>query len=351
VDKAYTIHANRIAVGIMMLALLLSGVSSAETITVNASGSADYTSIQDAVDAANNGDTITVSPGTYYENVFVNKSVNLVGAGADVTTIHASDPDTHVLYIRTDGVNISGFTITGGTGGTHPLDSAGIFLSITNNTTIFDNNISNNFYGIFIFSGLNNNLTRNFVISNYYGIFLMFSSNNTIYNNLFNNHNNFGSSGNNIWNTTKQSGTNIAGGQYLGGNFWADLLGTGYSQTCADDDLDGVCDYGYALSPGNMDYLPLTIQLGYINGSVFGDGNEIFGAIISTNTGVSVTTDMSGLYSILVPAGTYNLTATKDPEYLMNNSVFVTSIPGTTVEQDIELVKKPTGNITGKVTS
>lgn len=179
----------------------------------------------------------------------------------------------------------------------------------------------------------------------------MLSSNNTIYDNFFNNHNNFRNSGNNTWNTSKQAGTNIAGWQNLGGNFWADLSGAGFSLTCADDDLDGICDYSYALSSGNIDYLPLTIPRGFINGSVFGGGNEISGAIISTNTGVSVTTDISGLFSILVPAGAYNLTATMDPEYLSNNSVYVTVNPGMTVEQDIELIKKPTGNITGSVTS
>jgi len=346
----YDAHAFKIAVGIMILALLLAGTAGAVTITVNASGNANYTTIQDAVNAANNGDTIMVDSGTYYENVLVNKSVTLVGAGEEVTTIQAFDPGNHVFYVTSDEVNISGFTVTGATSGYHPVFSAGIFLW-ANNTRIFDNNISNNLYGIYIFLGFNNNLTHNFVNSNYYGIYLMLSSNNTIYDNFFNNQNNFRNSGNNTWNTTKQAGTNIAGGQNLGGNFWAYLSGTGFSLTCADDDLDGICDNSYTLSSGNIDYFPLTIPRGYINGSVFGGGNEIFGAIISTNTGVSTTSDISGLYSILVPAGSYNLTATRDPEYLSNNSVFVTVIPGMTTEQDIELVKKPTGNITGSVTS
>jgi len=128
------------------------------------------------------------------------------------------------------------------------------------------------------------------------------------------------------------------------------MTGNGFSLTCADDDLDGICDYSYALSSENIDYLPLTIPRGYINGSVFGGEVEIFGAIVSMNTGVSTTTEISGLYSFLVPAGSYNLTATREPEYFSNNSIFVTVIPGTTTEQHIELIKKPTGNITGSVT-
>ena len=62
----------------------------------------------------------------------------------------------------------------------------------------------------------------------------------------------------NIFNTTKTSGTNIVGGQYIGGNFWAKPDGTGFSQTAPDADGDGIADTEYIFS-GNVstDYLPL----------------------------------------------------------------------------------------------
>jgi len=62
---------------------MLSGAG-AVTITVNASGNTDYTNIQDAVNAANNGGTINVASGTYYENVKVNKRLTLRGIGMPV---------------------------------------------------------------------------------------------------------------------------------------------------------------------------------------------------------------------------------------------------------------------------
>ncbi|MEM2933267.1 MAG: NosD domain-containing protein, partial [Candidatus Pacearchaeota archaeon] len=102
----------------------------------------------------------------------------------------------------------------------------------------------------------NNNASRN-----YYGIYLSSSSNNNIYNNFFNNTNNFGFGGTiyaNNWNTTKTPGTNIVGGPYLGGNFWAKPDGTGFSQTCTDNNKDGICDSSYTLNSSNVDYLPLT---------------------------------------------------------------------------------------------
>ena len=50
----------------------------ANTYTVCLSG-CDYTSIQEAVNAAQPGDIIEVQSGTYYENVVVNNSLTLKG--------------------------------------------------------------------------------------------------------------------------------------------------------------------------------------------------------------------------------------------------------------------------------
>ena len=61
----------------------------------------------------------------------------------------------------------------------------------------------------------------------------------------------------NTWNTTRQSGINIIGGSFLGGNFWANPDGTGFSQTCKDVNGDGICDKSYILDANNIDYLPL----------------------------------------------------------------------------------------------
>ncbi|MDY6965908.1 MAG: NosD domain-containing protein, partial [Halobacteriota archaeon] len=54
-------------------------VAAATTWTVDDSGGADFTKIQDAVNAASAGDTIIVYSGTYYENVIVDKQLTLRG--------------------------------------------------------------------------------------------------------------------------------------------------------------------------------------------------------------------------------------------------------------------------------
>jgi len=63
----------------------------------------------------------------------------------------------------------------------------------------------------------------------------------------------------NYWNTSKTAGTNIIGGPYIGGNFWANPSGTGFSETCSDADVDGICDSSYWLAADNIDYLPMTM--------------------------------------------------------------------------------------------
>ena len=78
-----------------------------------------YPTIQAAVDAASDGDTIELGPGTYAGGVTINVSVNLVGAGAPATTIEGGGP---VILIgapfpwspKRPTVAISGVTITGG---------------------------------------------------------------------------------------------------------------------------------------------------------------------------------------------------------------------------------------------
>jgi len=86
---------------------------------------------------------------------------------------------------------------------------------------------------------------------------------------------------------------------------------------------------------------------GFVRDSATGFG--IAGAIVSTNTSITKTTDANGFYSMVLDAGTYNLTVIRDPVYYSNSSVTIDiSIPH--LDQDIVLTLKPTGSITGIVT-
>ena len=70
-----------IMLGILFIAsgilLVIDGVEG-KTITVDDDGGADFTKIQDAINAGQVGDTIRVYNGTYYERIIVNKSLESV---------------------------------------------------------------------------------------------------------------------------------------------------------------------------------------------------------------------------------------------------------------------------------
>jgi hypothetical protein len=89
---------------------------------------------------------------------------------------------------------------------------------------------------------------------------------------------------------------------------------------------------------------------GYDNGTVYGSlGTKLAGAIVSTDTGITTTTNGTGFYSLSLTNGTYHLTASKEPEYYPNSSVVVNVTAFTTITQDIILTAKPTGTISGTV--
>jgi len=64
----------------LFIYLLLSGAAAGEVLYVDENGEGDYESIQDAVDAAQDGDIIVVLPGTYSENVDIHRQVTLLGS-------------------------------------------------------------------------------------------------------------------------------------------------------------------------------------------------------------------------------------------------------------------------------
>jgi parallel beta-helix repeat protein len=107
----------------------------------------------------------------------------------------------------------------------------------------------------------NNEITNNTAISNTkYGIYISSSDYNIIYNNYFNNTNNAVDDGNNVWNTTKTLGTNIIGGQYLGGNYWSDYAGRDINGDGLGDTLLPHNSAGDITNDG--DYHPL-VPVGY----------------------------------------------------------------------------------------
>ena len=95
----------------------------------------EYPTIQSAINAAYDGDTVFVSSGTYYENVVVNKTISLLGENRDTTIIDDDSTWYVVEFQDVSDAQISNFTIQNG--------EDGICLYQTTNITISQNLIQN----------------------------------------------------------------------------------------------------------------------------------------------------------------------------------------------------------------
>lgn len=110
---------------------------------------ADYSSIQSALDNANEGDTVLVQPGTYYENIIwpLTQGIKLFSNGDSTNTVIDGNNQSRVILFypnfHYDSTTIiRGFKITKGKGGIY-LSYANIILEKLN----ISNNISNSYGG------------------------------------------------------------------------------------------------------------------------------------------------------------------------------------------------------------
>jgi parallel beta-helix repeat protein len=219
-------------------------------------GPGEYTSIQSAIDAAEDNDTILVTSGNYYENIEINKPLTISGAGSSNTHIIGNNANKNTVKIISNNVVLSGFSIDNtkgknnhykciliqsaqecsisdnliknGEDGIYLLsanyiiidnnviqdsNNKAIKLSSSNDNAINKNTIQSNGDGIYVISSNSNEIFENDILSNNYGVYIQNSNSNYIYKNDFDDNqvsNAYDSSGNNQWYKTNQ------------GNYWDD---------------------------------------------------------------------------------------------------------------------------------
>jgi len=67
-------------------------------LTVGAMG--QYATIQEAVDAAKDGDTVKILPGAYRENISVSKNIAIIGSSREEVTVLAESESSPLLFVR-----------------------------------------------------------------------------------------------------------------------------------------------------------------------------------------------------------------------------------------------------------
>jgi len=101
----------------------------------------DYLTIQAALNAAEEEDTVFVYNGTYYENVVVRRAVSLIGENREITIIDGGGKT--VVSVVADNVVITNFTVQNGT--------SAIYLSDSHNVSIYNNRLNNNWVAIWVY--------------------------------------------------------------------------------------------------------------------------------------------------------------------------------------------------------
>jgi hypothetical protein len=195
--------------------------SEAQTITVPD----DYPTIQEAIDAANAGDTIYVKSGSY-SNIVVNKPLTLIGENSESTSITANSGGAIIgVIVEADNLTITGFTINGGRNG------GGVSFYDVKGANISGNTINWGWGAYGGHSALSGEISNStFSGNDFNGGYDLIGSFNT-------------------WNDTYPSG----------GNYWSSYSGVDLKKGPNQDQPggDGISDTPYIINSDNTDHYPL----------------------------------------------------------------------------------------------
>ncbi|HEC88057.1 MAG TPA: hypothetical protein ENI52_01935 [Thermoplasmata archaeon] len=171
-----------------------------KTLYVGGDGPNNYTSIQDAINDANDGDTIFVCDDSspYYENIIINKSIMLIGENKETTIINGGKRENTITVVNNSF--ICNFTIreSGDACAGIGIESEytiikeniitdndyAIYISNKNYITIIGNIIYDNTLGLWVSNSHYNNISNNQFIND--GLFIFNSYYNAIHNNTVN---------------------------------------------------------------------------------------------------------------------------------------------------------------------
>jgi parallel beta-helix repeat protein len=138
----------------LILLTLLSPMEGMRTYIVDDDGFANYRSLSEAVAKASSGDTVYVKPGTYAEEVLLNKTLKIMPlTGESGPVILKGDGKETGIKIVADGCSIEGLTVTNFT-------KAGIEVESDGNT-IKNNKFENDNPAVMVIGAAKNIISKN----------------------------------------------------------------------------------------------------------------------------------------------------------------------------------------------
>jgi len=109
-------------------------------------------SVQQAINIAQNGDTVLVEPGIYKEkNIVIDKSIVLIGNHYPILD---GEHTYEIISIKANNVTVKGFKLIH-SGVSSLIDIAGIKIYTVNGVTIADNILDDTFFGIYLQKAVN----------------------------------------------------------------------------------------------------------------------------------------------------------------------------------------------------
>ena len=205
----------------------------------------DYPTVQEAINNATSGATISIAPGVYHESLVINKPLTLLGRKGSDPVFDGGGSGIAITITGTCEVTITGIVITS--------YNQAIFIDDSSNCEIYNNIMTSNHIAINLTdTSISNTIYANTISGNAVGINVANSVATTIY------HNNFVSNTQQIY-ISMPTGNIWDNGYPSGGNYWSDYTGVdekrGPNQNLPGS--DGIGDTHYKIDDNNIDEYPL----------------------------------------------------------------------------------------------
>ncbi len=261
----------------------------------------------DGIDKGNSAGIYVHGPTTAVSNVTIRNvraqdwlyGISLHQAGnsrIESSTLSSNGFSGAVIYQNAVGNTITGCTVTGNDYGVAFLDGAA-------SGVVSDNQINQNVRGLYVYLSDGITVARNWIADNSNaGIQFHISAGGTVYDNRLNNTLNVAFTGEpfkaNAWSVSPGADwtpANILDGPKVGGNYWGQPDGTGFSQTNPDANGDGFVDIALQIAEQNFDYYPLAEYTD--SGTVTPTPTPVPGvATVPGGSGVPTDTNSDGIY-------------------------------------------------------